>query len=207
MMMTWRCDVVDVSDLIKAKSDQLNADDLMGGDVVVTIKDVKRVSGDQPLSVALSGGHMPWRPCKTSIRILAYCWGKDASKWIGRRVQLTRDESVKWAGREVGGIRPVALSHLDKPVTLALQVRRGEKRPHTIRPLPNDAPDAGKSTADLEALLEEAGVTVAALDAWLVDRGRDVVADLDDHKRAALGAWLAGKPDVLASLSSRGGEE
>jgi hypothetical protein len=57
----------------------------------------------------------PFKPSKTVVRILAYAWGKETDDWPeNARMTLYRDEKVKWAGQEVGGIRVSHLSHIDK---------------------------------------------------------------------------------------------
>ena len=37
------------------------------------------------------------------IRILAGAWGTESSAWIGKRVKLFFEPSVKYAGEDVGG--------------------------------------------------------------------------------------------------------
>lgn len=189
----------DITPYIQARSDQLNADDLAGGPITVQITEVRRGSDEQPVAIRISGGHAPWRPCKTSLRILAAAWGTDPTAWVGRWVTLYRDESVRFGGAQVGGIRPCALSHLDRELSLSLAESRGKKRQHRIRVL--RAPEQqGAPTADLTALLEQAGVTVEQVDAWRHKRGRGPVADLSDEERAHLAAWLAADPARLEAV-------
>lgn len=130
--------MVDISSTIIAKSDQLNADDLIGGSITVTITNVSLTeSPDQPLTINYDGDNgRPYKPCKSMRRVLAAAWGNDGSKFIGRRVTLFRDPRVKWAGQEVGGVRISHMSDLPKPViNLSLQVTRGKKAPYEIRRL------------------------------------------------------------------------
>jgi len=135
----------DITPHIKARSDQLNADDIIGGPITVTITGATKGSREQPVILAIDGGHQPWKPCKTALRVLAAAWGTDALVWVGRQVKLHRDPSVRWSGVEVGGIRPSALSHIDKPLTLSLAVSRGKKaqvRVGVLRPAePHRWPD------------------------------------------------------------------
>lgn len=126
---------MNVESFIKAKSDQLNADDLVGGPITVKIEGVSQGSADQPVIIKISGGHQPYKPCKTSLRVLAAVMGTDAQKWVGHWMRLYRDPHVKWAGVEVGGIRIEALSAIDEPVMLQLTETRGRKSPHRIAPL------------------------------------------------------------------------
>ena len=138
---------MDVSEFIKAKSDQLNADDLIGGPITVRIEGVSKGNADQPVVIKISGGHQPWKPCKTTLRVLVAAMGADTTKWVGTWAQLFRDEHVKWAGVEVGGIRIKALSSIDQRTTLSLTETRGRKIQHTVEPL--QSPKDGGSTAKL----------------------------------------------------------
>jgi predicted DNA binding protein len=56
----------------------------------------------------------PYKPCKSMRRVLVGLWGKDASQWIGRSIGVYNEPTVKWAGKEEGGIRIKSLSHIDK---------------------------------------------------------------------------------------------
>ena len=141
---------IDVSSTIVAKSDQLNADDLIGGrEVVVQITGVSKVAADQPVVVAITGGHQPWKPCKTMRRVLVEAWGVDASQWVGRWLTLYRDAAVKWSGEAVGGIRIRAMSHITRRVTLSLAVSKGKKVTHVIEILKPPAADAPRTFANL----------------------------------------------------------
>lgn len=117
----------DVSDTIVAKSDQLNADDLLGGPITVTITSVKRTADDQPISIHISGGHQPFKPCKTMRRALVFAWGKDSTQWTGHTLVLLRDPKVRWGNEEVGGIRIQAMSHITARLELSLAVSKGKK--------------------------------------------------------------------------------
>lgn len=126
---------VDVSDTIVAKSDQLNADDLISGEITVTITGVNRCQQDQPIAISITGGHMPFKPCKTVRRILVSAWGSNAANWIGQSMTLYRDPSVKWGGEQVGGIRIRAMTGIKTPLILALAESRKSKAKITIQPL------------------------------------------------------------------------
>lgn len=130
----------DISSTLAAKSDQLNADDLIGGPIVVRIEDVTRGDEDQPVVIRISGGHQPWKPSKTARRCLATCWGPHARTWIGRSVELYRDPEVMFGGVKVGGIRVKAASGIDKPVTVMLASTRGKKAAHRIDVLKAEQP-------------------------------------------------------------------
>ena len=126
---------VDVSDTIVAKSDQLNADDLVSGEITVRITGVNRCEKDQPIAISITGGHMPFKPCKTVRRILVAAWGANAANWIGQSMVLYRDHNVKWGGENVGGIRVRAMTGIKTPLVLALAESRKSKAKITIHPL------------------------------------------------------------------------
>ena len=162
---------LDISPHIVAKSDQLNADDLVGGPITVRIERVSRGDSDQPVAVHLSGGHQPWKPCKTMLRVMASAWGTRTGVWVGRSVRLFRDPSVLWAGKEVGGIRIEALSHIEGPLRLNLaESKRSKKWQEIGRLTPQDAeqdtqqPDP--AWAAFVAALEAEGYPVDLVDRW-----------------------------------------
>ncbi len=122
-------DELDVSSTIVAKSDQLNSEDLIGGPVTVAITDASRGSTDeQPVTLEITGGHKPWKPCKTMRRVLVAAWGKNAASWVGKSLTLYRDPDVKWAGESVGGIRISAMSHIAKAIDMNLAESRKSKK-------------------------------------------------------------------------------
>ena len=69
--------MMDISDTIIAKSDQLNASDLIGGPITVTITGVKRFdSAEQPIAISYEGDNgKPFKPCKSVRRLLVGMWG------------------------------------------------------------------------------------------------------------------------------------
>ena len=119
----------DIGFALEAKSDQLNYDDIADTEVVITISEVRVRKGDQPVWVYFDGcNNRPWKPSKGMIRILATAWGRDSSQWVGRSVKLYGDKTVKWAGKEIGGIRIRALSHINtNGISAMLTVARGKR--------------------------------------------------------------------------------
>jgi hypothetical protein len=134
---------MDLSKTIIAKSDQLNADDLLGGPRTFTIVEVRPGNEEQPVNIVLAEWprNKPFKPSKTVQRILSYCWeSTETDDWPkGARMTLYRDEKVKWGGEEVGGIRVSHLSHIDGVKKVALQESKHKKSLHTIHPLPEAA--------------------------------------------------------------------
>lgn len=147
----------DISDTLKAKADQLNSDDLIGGPIVVTITKANKVSDDQPVVLGISGGYQPFKPCKTMRRALSIAWGPKMSEWIGRSMKLYRDPNVKWAGDAIGGIRISHLSHIPKRLELFLTETRGKKKKTIIEVLSVDV-----TAADIKALKDRWMVAMKA---------------------------------------------
>lgn len=129
--------MTDLTNTIIAKSDQINADDLTGGPRTIKITKVSAdtSSSEQPIVIGVEGDSKVYKPCKTVRRLLVAVWGPNGNEYVGRSVTLYRDPTVKWGGMEVGGIRISHMSHIDKPVTIALTATRGNKKPTTVQPL------------------------------------------------------------------------
>ena len=133
------------------RSDQWNADDFVGGPRVFTIAGVKEGTAEQKYDIELVEGEgRSWRPPLTVLRILIEAWGDEASAWVGRRVKLYRDESVRFGPDAVGGIRIVALTDLPggKPLTARVTMSRGRKAPVTIQPLTDAQTKAARKAAE-----------------------------------------------------------
>lgn len=139
----------DLSSTIIAKSDQLNADDLMEP-ITITVTRVDKVkSKDQPVLIH-SEGRQPFKPCLTMRRMLIAAWGKYKDEWIGRSMVVYCDPEVMWAGKEQGGIRISHVSNIDQPVSKMLAVTRGRKKMFTFLPLVARYMEMEHSKADQE---------------------------------------------------------
>lgn len=126
----------DISKTIVAKSDQLNACDLLGGPITVTVESVNVVkSADQPVSIRIGGDRQPFKPCLSVRRILAKIWGVDSSEWIGRSMTLYCDESVVWAGEAAGGIRISHASHIDGQQRVTTRASKHKVMQYIVEPL------------------------------------------------------------------------
>jgi hypothetical protein len=192
---------MDVTPFIQAKSDQLNADDLISGPITVQITGVTPGNKEQPVNIQISGGHMQFRPSKTALRVLTHAWGPEATRWVGRWLRLYRDETVRFGGETVGGIRISALSHIDEPMTISLAETRAKKKTHRIAVLkPNEARSEGKPTADLDKLLTEAGLTREDVDRWLVKNGKPVLDGQSPEAIARLAGWLGARPATIDAI-------
>ena len=129
--------MIDLSDTIAPKTDQLNADDLIAGAMTIKIRDVKKIESEQqPVSIYFDGDdNKPYKPSKGMRRVLVQLWGADGSLYIGRQLTLFRDNNVTFGGSEVGGIRISHASHIDKPTKVLVTISKSKRRPLTIDPI------------------------------------------------------------------------
>jgi hypothetical protein len=175
---------MNLSQATLARSDQLNADDLVGGPRTFTVAEVRRGDNEQPVAIVLEEfpPNRPFKPSKTVLRLLSHVWGEETDDWPERpRFTLYRDAKVKWAGQEIGGIRVSHMSHIDwvhkgaKQVKIALAESKGKKSLTVVDSLPNDAPTSEP--------LDETAVQIAAL--------RREWKTADPERKAAIEAEVA----------------
>ena len=165
---------IDISDLrttIVPKSDQLNAEQLLSGPMTIAVSDVCVGSGDdQPISIHYANDNgRPYKPCKTMRKVLVLAWGPDGRQWAGKSMELYNDESVRFGGTAVGGIRIKALSHLAKRIDVSLTATKGKKAMHSIEPL------AVVTLADVLAAINSAKNKAG------MDRAKALAAQLTDQ--------------------------
>jgi len=151
----------DMRATIIPKSNQLNFDDLLGGQTkTIKITGVSIVKGEQPASISYEGDEgKPYKPCKSMCRVLVQLWGINASAYIGRSLTLYGDPKVRFGGKEVGGLRISHVSGIPEPVTLKLTASRAQKSDYTVHPLNTNDPPTPEDKATQEAfdvLLQEA---------------------------------------------------
>jgi hypothetical protein len=129
--------VEDLRPTIIPKSDQLNAEQLLGGPMVLTVTDVRvSESGEQPVTVHYAGeGGRPFKPCKTMRKVLIHAWGPDGRVWVGRSLKVYNDPTVRFGGDDVGGIRISHLSDIERDVKVSLTSTRGKKAKYEIKRL------------------------------------------------------------------------
>lgn len=200
---------VNMAAFIEAKSDQLNADDLLDSPrtIVVTGVSANPDSAEQPVSISYEGDNRkPFKPCKTMRRLIVAVWGADAKNYVGRAMTLYRDADVQFGGMQVGGIRISHMSHIDTPQIVPLMVTRGRKKPFKVEPL-----KAAPRTDDAKAAADKIAATIArAPDAAMLAQyltGANVKARIE--------AWRTERPDLAAlidaardaKLASLGGDD
>ena len=127
---------LDISNTIEPDSSQLNADDLIGKDITVTVREVSKGNAEQPVNIHLiEYPERAYRPSKSMRRVIVAAWGPDASQYAGRQLTLFRNPDIKFGRDTVGGIEISAMSHLDKPLEVPLTVSRGKRRKFVVQPL------------------------------------------------------------------------
>jgi hypothetical protein len=152
---------MDLTSTIVPKSDQLNADDLITGPVTVTISEVTKGTAEQPVNVHLvEFPGRAYRPSKSMRRMLISGWGEEANVYAGRRLTLYRNPEIMFGRDRVGGIEISHMSHLEKPLVVALTATRGKRKDFTVQPLPAAAP-----ARDWQAELNQAAGNLDAVGA------------------------------------------
>lgn len=181
---------MDLTHSIAPKSDQLNADDLISGPVTVTISEVREGTAEQPVDVHLvEYPGRAYRPSKSMRRIMVSAWGAEASTYAGHRLTLFRNPEITFGRDKVGGIEISALSHIEKPLTVALTATRGKRKNFTVTPLAAAAPardwlaeaeQAGGDIDLLRALYKAAAAAGAAPDILAAIQGHAKTAPADE---------------------------
>lgn len=149
-------DILDLRPTIVPKSDQLNADQLVGGPMTITVTRVSATSGDQPVTVHYDGDKgKPYKPCLTMRKVLVLAWGHDGNKWPGRSMRVYNDPDVRFGKDTVGGVRISHLSHIERDIKVSLAVTKGKKALYEIKRLDDGDTEliaAIKAAGDVDAL-------------------------------------------------------
>ena len=154
---------MNIGETIQPKSDQLNADDLIGGSKTIKISQIKVYDREvQPVEISYEGDEgKPYKPSLGMRRVLVQLWGQDEQVYIGRSLTLYRNDSVKFGGYEVGGIRISHASDIKEPTRVLETVAKGKRQPITINPLKiakkklTDLEGAKKAITDKKVTLEK----------------------------------------------------
>ena len=132
---------MNIASTVTPRSDQTNADDLVSGPRTVKIVGVEAGSAEQPVSIFYEGEpKRPWKPSKGMRRVLIGLYGADSSAYIGKRVTLYNDTTVTFGPDTTGGIRISHASGIEKPMEMALTMKKGKRKPYRVEPLPAEAP-------------------------------------------------------------------
>lgn len=145
---------MNLANTVAPKSDQLNADDLIAGPITIRISGVSAGSAEQPVNISFDGDNKrPWKPSKGMRRVLIALYGADSSAYIGKRLTLFNDTSVTFGPDTTGGIRISHASDIREPMTIALTVKKGKRKPYRVDPLGPD--QAGQAASPTPAELQE----------------------------------------------------
>jgi hypothetical protein len=127
---------------LQARSDQMNAVDFVQPITFTVEHVVYKPKTDQPVHVHMAGyPGRPYKPCKGMLRGLSnsQCWGKDEQQWVGKKITLFCDPSVKWAGAATGGIRISAVSGIKEPFQFTVALNKSQRYIHTFNVIAEDA--------------------------------------------------------------------
>ena len=184
----------DMRAVIVPKSDQINADTLLGNPMTITISSVSiRPGTEQPVSIHFDGdAGKPYKPCNSMARVMVNLWGPDANEYVGRSMTLYCDEKVLWGGMAVGGIRISHMSNIGAPMTMALTATKGNKKPFTVKPLVAEKPLAKKGVRELLAeKIAEARSLDDLMNATLIPAVAKILADGPEAQKLVLNKMLS----------------
>lgn len=189
-------DISDLRGTIVPKSDQLNADQLLGGPMTITVSDVRLGSEDQPISLHYANdGGRPYKPCKTMRKVLIHAWGEDGNKWRGRSMTLYNDPTVRFGNMDVGGIRISHLTDIPKDIRVSLAATKGKKALHEIKRM--DPPEAGATIGQVLAAI------AGAHNAETLANAKELAKQLDgDDSAKALDAYKAKVAELKAKAAA-----
>lgn len=129
---------IDLGPLTAAKVDRVTGDNLIAGPRTITISSVEGevYEGKQIASLGFAGDDgMPYKPCKTMLRLIAAVWGPRTSQWVGKSMTLYRDPSVTFGALATGGVRISHMSHMERDAEVILTLKKGKKGVVKVKPL------------------------------------------------------------------------
>lgn len=199
---------MDLSHTIVPKSDQLNADDLIAGNITITVTDIKASdSPDQPVTINYENDNgRPYKPCKSMRRVLIQAWGANGRDWIGRSMTLYCDPSVKFGGQAVGGIRISHLSDIDRDMNFMLTVTRAKRAAYSVKKLvitepvkqeKKPAPDFEASFDRIVSSIIEGKNTIEKTVKYFSDKGVDLSEDQKQRITEATAVSETAEEDIF----------
>lgn len=188
-------------DTIIPKSDQLNADDLIGISRTIKVTKVSRgKTAEQPVIVEYEGGDgRPYKPCKSMRRVLIACWSDNGQDWAGRQMTLYADPEVKFGGVKVGGIRISHLSHIPADTSLLITHAKGKRAPYPVKSIVLAGVDVKpKASSTANTLTEDQVIEMAkAIEHHQIDEaaflsrgGIPSLKDMPTNKFNGAMAWI-----------------
>lgn len=174
---------MDIQKTVEPRSDQLNFDDVQAAPMTITVESVKQGPPDQPVELHnTEHPGRPYKPGKSMRRVLIAAWGTEASVYVGRRITIYGDPTIRFGKDEVGGIRISHLSHITEPLTVPLTVTRGKRAPFTVQPLAPVVDHAAAFTA-ASSIGELQAAWAVAMKAG-VSKNPELIALKDERKSA-----------------------
>src|SRR5690625_353946 len=145
---------------VAPRSDQPNADDLVGTTKTITVTGVRVVMGEQPVTINYEGDNgKPYKPAKTMARVLMFAWGDDETQWVGKSMTLYCDPEVTFGRDKVGGIRISHLSDIPSDMEVSITKTRGRRVPYRVRRLVVRSPEAVGQAEQYRQTLRDAVLT------------------------------------------------
>lgn len=164
--------MTDIVKFCEPKSDQLNNVDLIAGNRIIKVTKVKvTATGTQDCTVSYEGDNgKPWKPCKTTARIMLEKWGADIQNWVGKSLELFRDPEVVYGGKKEGGIRITAMSDIPADFETVVRISRGSTKVVKIKKLSTTAAAQASTPAATEP------AAAAAIDPAVMTAGNAAAA-------------------------------
>lgn len=155
---------------LEAKSDQINAIDLIGGPQTFTIESVSHGTPEQPMNIHLvESPGKAYRPSRTMRRFMAETWGWPPTTWAGKRLTVYRNPKTRFGKDEVGGIEISHVSDISAPMTFVLPGAKGARpKSWTAQPLVESAPEVPSDVIETATKAQAEG-NLEAYKQWLVD--------------------------------------
>lgn len=201
---------MDLTESIAPRSDQINADDLVGGPQTYTVREVIQGKAEAPFDFQLVETNRAYRPSKTMRRVIVAAWGPKTAAYAGRRLTLYREPSIKFGGVTVGGIRISAMSGIGKAVEVMVQTSRGKREKFVVEPLPDAAPPSPPVSPETLSLLVAEFVRVgvpedkrlAGANHYAGGSASSLDSLTEDQARTVLGV-LGGRPDAAPAADEQ----
>ena len=201
---------IDLAPLTAAKVDRVTADGLIAGPRTITITNVEAevYEGKQIASLSFAGDdRMPFKPCKTMLRLIAAVWGPRTSQWVGRSMTLYRDPKVTFGADTPGGVRISHMSHMERDAEVILTLKKGKKGVVKVKPLATQqrqapAPEQhDATTGELPPIDKAAQWADATLAAIAATADRAALAELQQASQKALAKLSAQRPELSELVS------
>jgi hypothetical protein len=192
-----------MSEFTSSKSDRLNAEDLLGGPLRVTITGVERLNRDDgKVALHYDGENgKPFMPCLSMRRVLARIWGDRASEYVGREMVLFRNPEVVFGKAKTGGVRISHMSGIDAVTSVVIPIAKGRAGEYNVAPLPSRKAEPADATPSETLTLCLGNIAAVKSLAGLGDiRKRDtpVYKTLEAHEQREIRAALAAREVELA---------